>query len=611
MITKRIKHTLLSVSWLCCGGAAALTAALTGTFTAAFTVAALTACTDFLTIYPTDRIVAEDFWKKKSDVDQMVDGCYLSMLDYSVQERAIMWGAYRSDELKKLNDYNDNTLDNISAVILLPTNRYAKWNNFYKVINNCNIVLNHAPDVMVEDPEFTEGDYQVVRAQMLALRSLCYFYLVRTFRDVPYTTRSYEDDSQVDMLPQCTPDEVLQHCLDDLDEARQYIMRSGSYGRGDWRNWGYMTRDAVHALMADICLWRAAMTHTTADYRQAIAYSDSVINAKDAYYKLYQERNITDLEEDRYHLEDGDAAYSTIFGYDYGNSHESILEWQYNGRNNSNQALENYYYQSGSESNHAQTGILMASAIFSSVASNANTAEAQKIYLSKNDYRFWNNVYEANNEEAQQLAVRKMVARTGIGNINTLTVGEAKTNGRNFTEFRQNWIVYRLTDVMLMKAEALVETAANDSDRVTLKQAFDLVQAVNKRSMYKNATDTLKFDDFKSKDDMELLVLAERERELCFEGKRWYDLMRYSYRHMEGVNIKQRMADATSWPALYAPMLQFVIRKYSDDGGGDAVSYKMKSEPFLYWPVEESEMKVNNLLNQNPVFIQEKSTSKN
>ena len=95
--------------------------------------------------------------------------------------------------------------------------------------------------------------------------------------------------------------------------------------------------------------------------------------------------------------------------------------------------------------------------------------------------------------------------------------------------------------------------------------------------MKKNATDTLKFESFKSKEGMELLVLAERERELCFEGKRWFDLMRYCYRHMEGVNISQRLADTGTWPELYAPMLQMIIRKYGTGGEGDAVSYKMKS----------------------------------
>ena len=592
MITKSI-HKYIAKCLLCCGA-----------------TAALTACNDFLTIYPTDRVVGEDFWKTKADVNQMVDGCYKSMIDYSVQERAIMWGAYRSDELDKLSDYNDNTLDNISAVNLLPTNRYNDWSAFYKVINNCNIVLNHAEAVMDEDPEFTLGDYQVVRAQMLALRSLCYFYLVRAFRDVPYTTQSYEEDSQAEPQPQSAPDIVLQHCLDDLLDARQYIMRSGAYGRYDWRNWGYMTRDAIHALMADIYLWRASMTHSAADYQQAIVYSDSVINAKHAYYELYKEYDITETEEDIYHLEDGDRALSTIFGTNSGNSHESILEWQYNGRDNSNKALENYYYESGDDNNYRQTSILMASSLFNSVDPNANTNQAKKFYLSANDYRYWNNVYEANNEEAEQMSVRKMVSTSDISNIKGLNVGESKSNSRAFREFRQNWIVYRLTDVMLMKAEALVETAKSDSDVVNLKQAFNLVQAVNKRSMQKTATDTLKFENFKSKEDFELLVLAERERELCFEGKRWWDLMRYCYRHMEGVDARQTLASQGAWPALYQPMLSMIVRKYSGEGG-DAVSYKMKSEPYLYWPILESETKVNNLLNQNPVYIQEKSTSKN
>ena len=568
-------------------------------------------CNDFLTIYPTDRIVGEDFWKTKSDVDQMVDGCYLSMIDYSIQERAIMWGAYRSDELVKLADYNDNTLDNISAVNLLPTNRYNSWSSFYKVINNCNVVLNHAEDVMVEDPEFTEGDYQVVRAQMLALRSLCYFYLVRAFRDVPYTTHSYEDDSQVEPIEQSSPDVVLQHCLDDLQEARLYIMRSGAYGRNDWRNWGYMTRDAVDALMADIYLWRASMTHNNSDYQQAIVHADSVINAKHAYYEQYKEFDITQIEEDIYHLEEGLTAFPVIFNTNLGNSHESILEWQYNGRDNSNQALENYYYQSGNENNYSQNSILMASQLFNSIDQNANTDQGQKVYQSKNDYRFWNNVYDANNEEALQLSIRKMVESSSTVLGTTNTVGVQKSNARGFREFRQNWIVYRLTDVMLMKAEALIETAASDSDLVALKQAFNLVQAVNKRSMAKTATDTLKFETFKSKEDFELLVMAERERELCFEGKRWWDLMRYCYRHMSGVNIQQKLADTGTWPELYKPMLEMVVRKYGSGGEGDAVSYKMKSEPYLYWPLEEAETKVNGLLKQNPVYIQEQTTSKN
>lgn len=567
----------------------------------------LGSCNDFLTIYPTDKTVGKDFWKKKEDVDQMTTGAYSAMTSYNVIERSIVWGAFRSDELVKRTGMSNTTMDNVLAMNLLPSNGYNSWSSFYNVINRCNIVLNHAAGVMDEDPEFTQGDYEVVRGQMLALRSLCYFYLVRAFRDVPYTTQSYEDDDQQMQVAQMCPDSVLNYCIQDLKEAETKVMRSGAYGTNNWRNVGYFTRDAVYALLADIYLWKASMNHSQEDYENCIAYADKVINSKDEYYRNNTMGSVGGADKDIYHLIDGRAAFSSIFGTN--NSRESILEWQFDGDRNSNTALENYYDMSGSSSSHDASGMVEGSQIFNSVNEDANQISGTKVYASKNDLRFWNNVYLANSNEALQLEIRKYVDRTssGVTNPEGLNVGLAK-NSNNFDNYQRNWIVYRLTDVMLMKAEAQVQTAATDSDAV-LRKAFDLVQVVNKRSMTTDAKDTLKYSDFNSKASMEELVLSERERELCFEGKRWFDLVRYAYRHMDGVNSRQKMADVSSWPSLPRTFTRCIIRKY--DTGGDAVAYKMKSEPFLYWPILRSEVHVNRLLKQNPVYSDNESSSKN
>jgi len=567
----------------------------------------LGSCNDFLTIYPTDKTVGKDFWKKKEDVDQMVTGAYSAMTSYNVIERSIVWGAFRSDELVKRTSLSNTTMDNVLAMNLLPTNSYNSWSSFYNVINRCNIVLNHAEGVMAEDPEFTQGDYETVRGQMLALRSLCYFYLVRAFRDVPYTTQSYEDDDQQMQVAQMCPDSVLNYCIQDLKEAETKVMRSGAYGSSNWRNQGYFTRDAVYALLADIYLWKASMNHSQEDYENCVVYADKLINSKDEYHRNNAYGSVGGADKDIYHLVDGRIAFSSIFGSN--NSSESILEWQFDGDRNSNTALENYYDMSGSSSNHDASGMVEASQIFNSVNDDANQLSGTKVYASKNDLRFWNNVYLANSSEALQLEIRKYVDKTGsnISSPEGRNVGLEKSSN-NFDNYQRNWIVYRLTDVMLMKAEAQVQLAASDSDAV-LRQAFDLVQVVNKRSMTTNAKDTLTYSDFNSKASMEELVLAERERELCFEGKRWFDLVRYAYRHMDGVNSRQKMADVSSWPSLPRAFTRAIIRKY--DTGGDAVAYKMKSEPFLYWPILRSEVHVNRLLKQNPVYSDNQTSSKN
>ena len=101
----------------------------------------------------------------------------------------------------------------------------------------------------------------------------------------------------------------------------------------------------------------------------------------------------------------------------------------------------------------------------------------------------------------------------------------------------------------------------------------------------------------------------ERARELCFEGKRWFDLMRYNYRHVEGVQYDKTFAQiGGGYVQNYSDMLTMALgKKYSST----AMASKMPTEPYLYWPINTAQMDVNDKLVQNPVWRSSSSTERN
>ena len=550
----------------------------------------LSSCVD-TELLPYNKTVDEDFWQTKSDVSSMVNGAYKSMLSTDLMTRLIVWGDFRSDELVLVNSISNSTteaLNEIYAANIQITNTYANWAFLYSVINICNIVLEKSKGVIDIDPSYTEGDWKSDCTQMKALRSLCYFYLVRNFRDVPYSGEAFMNSSQNLLLPQSNPDSVLTCCINDLKEAETNIISAEAFN--DWRRVGWFNKDGVDALLADIYLWRASIMKNNSDYEQAIFYSNKVIESKKAQHKT----GPLELEEKEYPLKDGKDAYNSLFIEQ--NAEESILELQFDGSNNSNTALCQYYYKY--YNNNSTYGYLRAAAIFGMRGTN-------NVYEKNGDYRFVENVYKAGTSE-ESYDIRKLCTQTNWSVGNPASAGgRERETGRAFTNFRQNYIVYRLSDVMLMKAEAMVQLATDETDTL-LRQAFNIVQAVNNRSIYEGslASDSLKWGNYNTVDKMETLVLNERLRELCFEGKRWYDLLRYGYRRMTNVDytttLAQQNEQGKAMPNVSKDMMNLMTRKYT--AGGTSVSAKMRTEPYLYMPVAESEIEVNSLLKQNPAY---------
>lgn len=564
-------------------------------------------CVDTI-ILPDNMTVEEDFWQSKSDVQLMVSGAYQSMLSSDIQTRLLVWSGLRSDELIPVANLNGSLPEDLTEVNLAniqEDNVFAEWAAFYKVINNCNIVLEKAGRVLENDPSYTQGDYLADCSKMLALRSLCYFYLVRNYRDVPFYDYAFNSSSQENSLPQTAPATVLEHLITDLQTAETNAVAGNAFG--NWQDVGFFTRDGIQALLADIYLWRGSVMHNASDYQKCVEYCDKVIASKKLNHRVSANRYRTEDPADPYpSLSQGNETFTDL--YVTQNAEESIFELQYNGVNNGNVALCQYYnHYSGTNAPY-----LYASEIY---------AYGGSVYTSNNglgdittDWRGQMNSYNEVSDvgDFRGLQIRKYVSDSPNFLPSTSSVATEAKNRAYSANYQQNFIVYRLADVMLMKAEALTAQATGDyTDDSNVAAAFDLVRIVNARSL-ENPDDSMTIANVKpDASKMEILVLQERQRELAFEGKRWYDLLRYNYRHINGVDYNKILADqtGTAFVANYQPMLDLIKQKLS--GKGDAVTNKLRTEPTLYMPIPLKDLKICPQLKQNPNYSSSETTSKN
>lgn len=575
----------------------------------------MTSCLDTI-VLPKDITIGEDYWQNREQAQAMVNGAYKQMVTDAVVKRMIVWGDYRSDEMnyETVQDFSGNSvwadLQKISLGNIDSDNQFSTWSDVYSVINKCNIVLEKAPGVVSIDPAYTMETFNTDKSQMLALRSLCYFYLVRAFRDVPFTTVAYLNSSQDKNIAQSAPAVVLDRCIADLEEALKSPISSSGYN--DWRRVGIITEDGIKAILADIHLWRASVLHSADDYQKCIQYCDEIIASKKASALSggNGENGISATSE--YPLIETNLTNYLLFVS--GNSAESIFELQMDGNNDVASAIKDMFFVLDKKN----FGAVMATKIFGTIGS--ETGDNATVYTTNMDNRYLENVYGVGDADASSFDIRKMVDADPLKrapsdasrNPYKLSAHNATAVSRtSLDRYAQNWIVYRLTDIMLMKAEALVQLAADGAltvDDENLTEAFNIVDAVNRRSLAKqDDANVLKITSYTYKEDMEQLVLCERQRELCFEGKRWFDLMRYNYRHITPSDYTKTLFEISGekynedlFPANYSGFSSLVRRKYLENGV--AIMAKMGKEPFLYFPVPNSDMKVNPLLHQNPAY---------
>lgn len=428
----------------------------------------MNSCSDWLYLEPADGVIAEEYWTSESDLHAGLMGCYASMLG-TVAQRMFLWGEIRADMIQGYTS-TPSDYNLIYQGDIKPENSLCTWSAFYTTINYCNTVLEKAPGILDIDASFSVDEMNQYRAEALTIRALMYFYLTRVFRDVPIVLEASLSDKQNYVVAKSSYQDVWNQIEADLLEAEKYICYS--YNTTKQEDKGRITYYTVQSIMADFYLW-------SEQYAKSEACCDKIINSG------------------KFWLVNGDMDWFYNL-YEAENSSESIFELQYDV-----DIANPMYAMCVTNSNYrANPDVMEMMWPTDETLADPDSADIRSdrgSYRSSLNYRIWK----------------------FYGKSRTAT----RANSVLETDF--NWIVYRYADILMMKAEAIAAQMTGN-DEAAAAQVISIIQQIRNRA---NASEVDGTDlSSTSRDALLHALVTERAREFAFEGKRWFDILRFAKR---------------------------------------------------------------------------------
>jgi hypothetical protein len=323
------------------------------------------------------------------------------------------------------------------------------------------------------------------------------------------------DDTDV-YPPKIDGRDLLRLLIPELEEARKYATTDGYQTLDEVK--GRATKIAIDALLADISLWLF-------EYEDVITYVNRIETAKE--YSLMPPARWFEL-------------------FYPGNSLESIFEFQYNEQLNQPNGMHGLTRRYGYNYDPSQKAIEMFGLEFGKNEQRRGEKSSIAKY-GENDWGIWKYVGRA---------ADGLTERTGIDQRSC------------------NWVVYRLADVLLMKAEALSQLSRFD-------EALEILNDIRDRAgvpALSLPASPVAYED---------AILEERALELAFEGKRWFDLVRMGTR--DNFSRKSKLIEII---VSNVPSTQKRI-----------LATKLTNPLGWYMPIAESEIERNPNLVQNPYYI--------
>lgn len=266
-------------------------------------------CDDFLDLEPENDLIKQEYWNTKEDVISVMAAAYSALR--STTEKSFILGEIRADMIV-LTGGTFSKYDRIAQSDITSTNDAVSWADYYKAINLANTVMFFVPIVSEKDNSFTQELQNSITSEMLFIRSLCYFYLVRLWKDVPLVTQASVSDTMDIYVSKSPEKEVINRIIKDLKKASSLAVTGEQYESLAHIK-GRANKYSIQALLADVLLWDEK-------YEQAVIYCDSIINAtKDGAKRFDLEPNSTWFNL----YNPGNSVTESIFEIQYDDARES------------------------------------------------------------------------------------------------------------------------------------------------------------------------------------------------------------------------------------------------------------------------------------------------
>ena len=249
-------------------------------------------CSDMLDIKPTTFISDEAIWEDKNLINQFVANTYGSMLcgfnrctaGYE-QDWSMSWAGNldaATDDFASVSDGPIYTQLNKDAITAQSCPFVEEiWNQEYKVIRKCNIIIERAPGV--DERILSATEKKRVEAEARFLRAFCHFELARTFGKAPLIVKAQSFTDELQVAPSSFAD-IVKFVKEECDLYADNLPLSYSDDEA-----GHATKGAFLALKSRALLYLASPLNSADDSRK---WADAAQAAQDVMdldiYKLYK-----------------------------------------------------------------------------------------------------------------------------------------------------------------------------------------------------------------------------------------------------------------------------------------------------------------------------------